>query len=97
MDPIYNVSNDSLPINHRDKQLKNKDGNFQDLLKSLVSNTDQQIKAANKKAEEFAIGKNHNLHEIMIASEKADLSFRFLLQIRNKLLEAYQEIMRMNF
>ena len=35
--------------------------------------------------------------EIMIASEKANISFRLLLQIRNKLLDAYQEVMRMQF
>ena len=58
---------------------------------------DREIKETDRKMEDFAVGKQYNLHEIMIASEKADLSFRFLLQIRNKLLEAYQEIMRMNF
>jgi flagellar hook-basal body complex protein FliE len=73
------------------------DGGFQDVLKSIVSDADNRIKEADQRAEEFAVGKQHNLHEIMIATEKANLSFRFLLQIRNKLLEAYQEIMRMTF
>jgi flagellar hook-basal body complex protein FliE len=47
--------------------------------------------------EDFAIGKNNNIHEVMIAAEKAGLSLKFLMQIRNKLLDAYQEIMRMSF
>ena len=46
---------------------------------------------------EFAVGKRQDLHEIMIASEKANLSFKFLLEIRNKLLDAYREVMRMSF
>ena len=70
---------------------------FKDTLKTLTLEVDRQLKEANQKAEDFALGKKNDLHEIMIASEKADLSFRFLMQIRNKLLEAYQEIMRMNF
>jgi flagellar hook-basal body complex protein FliE len=68
-----------------------------DTLKSFTGEVDQEIKGANRKTEEFAVGKEYDLHEIMIASEKADLSFRLLLQIRNKLLDAYQEIMRMQF
>jgi flagellar hook-basal body complex protein FliE len=70
---------------------------FKDTLKSLTLEVNRQLKEADRKAEEFALGKKNDLHEVMIASEKADLSLRFLLQIRNKLLEAYQEIMRMNF
>jgi flagellar hook-basal body complex protein FliE len=56
-----------------------------------------QLEEADQMAENFAVGKGESLHGTIIAAEKADLSFRFLLQIRNKLLEAYQEIMRMNF
>lgn len=70
---------------------------FHETLKSFIYQVDRQIKEADQKAEEFAVGKRHDMHEIIIASEKADLSFRFLVQIRNKLLEAYQEIMRMHF
>ena len=97
MDSINNISNGSFTIPGVEKKQRSGDGGFQDVLKSVVSNADNRIKEANQKAEEFAVGKKHDLHEIMIASEKADLSFRFLLQIRNKLLEAYQEIMRMTF
>jgi flagellar hook-basal body complex protein FliE len=42
------------------------------------------------------MGLNDNLHQVMIASEKADIALQFTVQIRNKILEAYQEIMRMN-
>ena len=70
---------------------------FHKTLKALISQVDNQIKDTNRMTEEFAIGKNHDLHEVIIASEKADISFQFLLKVRNKLLEAYQEIMRMNF
>ncbi|MBN1276158.1 MAG: flagellar hook-basal body complex protein FliE, partial [Deltaproteobacteria bacterium] len=70
---------------------------FQNTLAELVRNVDDQLKESARLTEDFAMGKNHNIHEVMIASEKAGISLRFLLQVRNKLLDAYQEIMRMNF
>jgi flagellar hook-basal body complex protein FliE len=39
-------------------------------------------------------GGEKNLHEAMIAMEKADITLRFAVQVRNKAIEAYQEIMR---
>ncbi|MBN1107094.1 MAG: flagellar hook-basal body complex protein FliE [Deltaproteobacteria bacterium] len=70
---------------------------FAGALKAFTGQVDAQIKEANQKTQEFAVGKSFDLHEIMIATEKADLSFRLLVQIRNKLMEAYQEVMRMQF
>ena len=43
----------------------------------------------------LASGENKNLHEVMIEVEKASISFQFMAQVRNKALEAYQEVMRM--
>ena len=98
MDPLKDVSSNSLyPVSGPSKRPSAGQKGFQDTLGSLISQVDSQIKEADRKAEDFATGKKYNLHEIMIAAEKADLSFRFLLQVRNKLIEAYQEIMRMNF
>lgn len=42
-----------------------------------------------------ASGENKNLHEVMISMEKASISFQFMSQVRNKAIEAYQEVMRM--
>jgi flagellar hook-basal body complex protein FliE len=70
---------------------------FADALKGFAAEVDRQLQDANRKTEEFAVGKRFDLHEIMVSTEKADLSLRLLMQIRNKLLDAYQEIMRMQF
>lgn len=70
---------------------------FRDTFTDLIKNVDSQLKESSQMTEDFALGKNNNIHEVMISSEKAGLSLNFLLQIRNKFLEAYQEIMRMNF
>ncbi|MGO9212512.1 MAG: flagellar hook-basal body complex protein FliE [Syntrophales bacterium] len=41
------------------------------------------------------MGNSGSIHDAVIALEKADLSFRKMIQVRNKILEAYQEVMRM--
>jgi flagellar hook-basal body complex protein FliE len=70
---------------------------FQDTLKAYIHQVDKQLRQAGDLQVEFAVGKRHDLHEVMIATEKAGISFRLLMQIRNKLLEAYQEVIRMQF
>lgn len=52
---------------------------------------------ANQKVEEFATSPDKDIHGTMIALQKADVSLRMMLQVRNKLLNAYQEITRMQF
>ena len=46
-------------------------------------------------SEDFILGKNDNLHEVMISSQKAELSVVFVTEVRNRLMDAYQEFMRM--
>ncbi|MDL1971650.1 MAG: flagellar hook-basal body complex protein FliE [Deltaproteobacteria bacterium] len=67
---------------------------FKDIFKKYLRDVDRQQKAAESAINQFLAGKM-DVHQVMIALEKADLSFRLLMKIRNKLLEAYQEIMRM--
>ena len=69
---------------------------FGDVLKdSLQEVNDLQVNA-DRAVEDLASGRNKNIHETMINISKADLAFRMTLQIRNKAIEAYQEIMRTN-
>ncbi|MFQ5962951.1 MAG: flagellar hook-basal body complex protein FliE [Candidatus Scalinduaceae bacterium] len=55
---------------------------------------DLQVKAG-EAIENFASGKAENVHEVMIAMTKAEVSFKFMMETRNKLIDAYKEIMRM--
>ena len=79
------------------RAVKDNDTSFQNTLAGLVSDVNNQLNESDQLTQDFAMGKNNNIHEVMIAAEKAGISLKFLLQIRNKLLDAYQEIMRMNF
>lgn len=56
-------------------------------------NRDQQ--AAEGKMTEMMVGKNKDISGTMIAMEKADVSLKMLMAVRNKIVNAYQEIMRM--
>jgi flagellar hook-basal body complex protein FliE len=68
---------------------------FMEIMNGLTKEVDEKLKTADQKVQEFALGQSQDLHDVVVASEKADISLRFLLQVRNKMLEAYQEMMRM--
>jgi len=68
---------------------------FSDALRHAVNDVDSLQQNADKAIRNIQTGNTGNLHEAMIALEKADISFRTMLQVRNKLIEAYQEIMRL--
>ncbi len=98
MDPIrgmIDLTPGPLQEGHRGGE--NEGPSFSETLQGLYREVDSQLKYADRKAAEFAVGNDQNIHEVMIAAERAGIGFRFLLEIRNKLLEAYQEIMRMQF
>ena len=68
---------------------------FSQALQSAVAQVNENQVAADHAVENFQIGESRNLHEVMISVEKADISLRMMVQVRNKVIEAYQEIMRM--
>ncbi|KAA0889738.1 flagellar hook-basal body complex protein FliE [Oryzomonas rubra] len=61
----------------------------------LVSKVNDLQTQSDQAIQGLATGENKNLHEVMISMEKASISFQFLAQVRNKAVEAYQEVMRM--
>ena|ERR1700677_4604012 len=64
-------------------------------LKDAVNSVNTAQKESDFKMQELATGKSQNIHETMIAAEKADIALRLMVQVRNKMIEAYQEMMRM--
>jgi flagellar hook-basal body complex protein FliE len=68
---------------------------FGDYLKNALDNVNQLQLDSQQIGVDFAAGKTDNIHEVMIAGEKADISMQLTMQIRNKVLDAYNEIMRM--
>lgn len=67
---------------------------FSNVLGNYLNNVNSKSKAAEKAVETFASGGNIDLHSVMIATEKANLSLELAVQMRNKMIQAYQEISR---
>jgi flagellar hook-basal body complex protein FliE len=68
---------------------------FGDFLNKAVSDINQKQNAANQAVSELIAGNNVPLHQVIIAMEEASISFQLMVEVRNKLLESYQEFMRM--
>ena len=68
---------------------------FGDLLGKMVSQVSELQNNADQSIQSLATGQSKGLHEVMLSVEKASISFQMLTQVRNKAVEAYQEVMRM--
>lgn len=68
---------------------------FADTLKDAVGSVNQLQKTADTKMQQLATGKTSDIPEVMMAVEKADIALRLMVQVRNKIIEAYQDIMKM--
>jgi flagellar hook-basal body complex protein FliE len=68
---------------------------FLDLLKEGIADVNKGMKESDKASMDLATGKSSNIHQTMLAVTKAELGFNMLVQLRNKAIEAYQDVMRM--
>jgi flagellar hook-basal body complex protein FliE len=68
---------------------------FAEQLKTFVKSVNTEMANSEKISADFAAGRINNIHETMLASEKAAIAFRLVGSIRERVLEAYHEVMRM--
>ncbi len=68
---------------------------FSETLSNMVDQVDALQKDAGQSVKQFISGEEANLHDVMASMEEAQLSFQFMMEVRNKLLEGYHELMRM--
>lgn len=66
-----------------------------DWLSQQIQATDAQIKVADEGVQQLALGRDVELHRVMLDIEKARLSFDLVVQVRNRLVEAYQDVVRL--
>lgn len=66
-----------------------------DKLVSSLGEIDAGVERSGRAATELALGQTDNLHQVMIGAERTRLQFELAMSMRNRVLEAYQEIMRM--
>ena len=70
-------------------------GGLRSTFEKMLLEVNQQQLNAEAKQVELLVTDNKDIHGTMLALEKADLSMRLMLQVRNKLVSAYEEVMRM--
>ena len=85
-----------LNLNQIDDKKQTETGkNFQALLKENINKVNNLQLDSNQLTEDFALGKTDNIHQVMIAGEKAETSMQLTLAVQNKVIDAYKEIMRL--
>jgi len=98
-----NALNPNLPIQPSDFPKaeaplgKSQGSGFGDTLRDAVSEVDTLNLDASYQVSSLVAGNGTDVHEAMIAVQKADLSFQLMLQVRNKVVQAYQQIAGMQF
>lgn len=85
----------SIFNSEKSKIKKNETLNFADILKQAIGEVNQLQKEAKQVLEDFATGKEENIEKVVATIERADVALRMLTEVRNRAIEAYQEIMRM--
>ena len=68
---------------------------FHNMLQSAIGTVENARDNANQSVQNFLSGEGDDLHSTVLAVQRADLEFDMLMQVRNKVISAYQEIMRM--
>jgi flagellar hook-basal body complex protein FliE len=68
---------------------------FGQVLKQSVQDVNRMMGEADRMIEGLALGEKKDLHQTMIAIEKASVSFQLMMQVRNKIVSAYEEVARM--
>ncbi len=70
-------------------------GAFQATLENAIDRVEQFRQTADQGVEKFLAGEGDELHGTLLAVERAELSFDLFLQVRNKVVDAYQQVMQM--
>jgi flagellar hook-basal body complex protein FliE len=86
----------SLPLRAADTStVSTAKSGFADIIKSTIQQVSQAQNTGAQAIEKLNTGNAESLHEVMLAVEEADISLKMLVQMRNKALSAYDEVMRM--
>jgi flagellar hook-basal body complex protein FliE len=84
----------SAAVSVKQPSEKNPTVGFSETMRTEFSSANDKLLGAEHALRELAAGKQTNLHHVMIALEDAKMSFQLLVQVRNKVLDAYQELLR---
>lgn len=94
---LTGTSSSGNEIGDSSLQTTGTDGNksFAATLNDAIQSVNKLQHDSNIASQNLATGRTDNIAEVMIASEKADIALRLMVQVRNKIIDAYQEVMKM--
>lgn len=98
---ITSINNNSLesitafPRDNKSVRSEEQTSKFADILKASIENVNQTQVKSSQKTEALAMGEIDNLHDVMIAAQKASITLEATVQVQRKVIDAYNEIMRM--
>src|ERR1035437_7715538 len=93
--PISAITGISAPEMVKPSLDVGKPGEFQKVLESTIQTLQSTQNDANHAVQSFLTGETEDLHTTALATQRAEIAFELGLQVRNKVVSAYQEIMRM--
>ena len=96
MDSLRQMQDEAKSLAGSGAENKQQGGmSFADHLKENITEVNKLQVTSDKMGMELATGKSGNIHETMLSATQAELAFNLMVQLRNKALEAYTEVMRM--
>ena len=93
--PITNIHPISLPESMAPSGSAGSSGEFGKILESTIGSLESLNNDAGAAVQKFLTGENEDLHTTALATQRAEMAFELGLQVRNKVVSAYQEIMKM--
>jgi flagellar hook-basal body complex protein FliE len=93
--PISNIAPVAMPSIAYTAGAAQSSGEFQNILSTAIDSIQGLQNNAADAVQKFISGENEELHTTVLATQKADMAFQLGLQVRNKVVDAYQEIMKM--
>jgi flagellar hook-basal body complex protein FliE len=90
---VYNDLPRMMPVPAAPKPQTAGGASFGKLLSEAIQQVNDVEKTSQSELQKY-LGNESDLHSVMIALEKADLSFQMMMQVRNKIVQAYQEVMK---
>jgi len=78
-------------------EAEGQEGGFGATLRNAIDRVGELSDASDREVSELVQGERQDIHSVMIAVEKANIAFQLMLQVRNKILNAYQEVSKMQF
>ena len=94
--PITPIQASAIPVDSADRRgQQSSPGNFQSVLSDAIGRVEQFQQNSQNAIGKYLSGEDEEVHKVALATQDAETSFDLFLQVRNKVVSAYQEVMRM--